>query len=644
MVGPESQAVLPRSGSLNVRVWLAAAASLLVYGLVGGFTLQGVGLSADAVSAWATAEPHRTVLCVDEDPELGLRVAADPSDADLASVGAPLSSRELRAAAGPVGLHLRQHTYRLTLSVFGIELPWMKNDYTAGWPDLPAHIAWSVFHSPRAGQGVHLVLGGLVLLLASLLAGRLAGWPATLVTGVWLASDPWFLVYKRLLGGHEVMLQLLGVLGVALLGAACLRRHRGLFLAGMLVCGVGLHVKPTFVAVLACAVIPALALLASPRHPRVRRALPLGALLLALGAAPTALAWVASSSMDSAPASVVGSESAHGRWSALRSGEERRRDDIKTRTTAIDVLLWPDVFWERHWRLIGARTEQRAPDAAAPRSPASVAATGLALALLLLGLAGVGVLARRVRGEEGTMESRLALALSVMALLMPVLLRLLSPDPHHLALWVPFAAMALGVTLAAVARRSSVLVCVLVALALVLPARVLTLVEVDEALELEAGRLSTATGQERLAASLLRLGATSPAMLDYNVMSLMEAWSDGAVRPWLYSRAALNARRGCVAGAREDFLSRILEAHAGGHVVFVAGLDSGSVGRPDPHRTSKQMAMAAREAGVLLQRTEVVTDDHGRWMADIWAVRDKPTVQPFRAPPPSAAPWGGDPQ
>ncbi|MCO4773386.1 MAG: glycosyltransferase family 39 protein, partial [Deltaproteobacteria bacterium] len=233
------------------RVWLAALASLVLYGVVAGFTLHEIGLSPDTVSAWATDAPHRTVLCVPADASEGLQVAADPTTADRESVRAPLESSERSSSLGPLGLHLRPHTYRLTVSVFWVEFPWMKNDYTAGWTDLPAHLAWTVARSPRAGQAVHLVLGGLVVLVCCLFAGRLAGWPASLMAGVWLATDPWFLVYKRLVGGHEVVLQLLAVLAVSLLGAAYLRRRPALLYAAMFVCGLGLHVKPSFAAVVA---------------------------------------------------------------------------------------------------------------------------------------------------------------------------------------------------------------------------------------------------------------------------------------------------------------------------------------------------------------------------------------------------------
>ncbi|MCO4769054.1 MAG: hypothetical protein KDA24_03425, partial [Deltaproteobacteria bacterium] len=359
-----------------------------------------------------------------------------------------------------------------------------------------------------------------------------------------------------------------------------------------------------------------------------------------LGAAPGALAWVASSALTSTETNYEGEASASTRWAILANGLDRRRDDVKTRTTAFDVLVHPDTFWARHWSLVGARTDQTEPNLRPPRSLASWASSSLALLLVVVAVWGAGSLARRRWSGHETAESRLALAVIASAIALPVPLRILSPDPHHLALWTPVVAMALGLSLAAAGLQRRWLPTILFALALMVPLRVQTLREIDEQTASAAGRLATAGGQARLAATLKGRGFLAPAMLDYTVMSLMEAWSGGEVRPWLYGRAAVSRRRGCLGGAHPEFLPRILEAHIGGHVVIVAGMKEEEGGRPDSYRSSEQMARAALAARVQVRRVQVVADERGRWMADVWAVEPGPESKdttPSRVSPPGDA-------
>jgi len=613
-------------GRLGGRVWGASAFVLLLYLLVAATTLGHVGLSGDSVSGWATAEPHRTVLCVTASAPPRLRLAARPTEDDRAQIAARLESSQRDLELGPIAVRLREHTYSAVIDGFGVEIPWMKNDYTAGWTDLPAHVAWSLFGSPRAGQAVHLALGGLVLVLVALLAGRLGGWPAALVAGSWLATDPWFLVYKRFVGGHEVFLQVFAVAGLALLCRAALRRERRAAWAGVFVLGLGLATKPSFAAVLVSVALAAGLVLWRWSPPGGwRRALAVGVALLGLGASPTALSWVAGTLAPPTEHQTGGKESSRGRLASLAKGWDRGRDDVKSRTTAVDVLLWPGRYWERHWTISGSLADRAAPSAGPrDRSWLERASTPLMVLLLLGGLAGAAGLAQRTVSSPALSAERLGSGAVLIAGVLPFLLRALNPDPHHLALWVPAAALGIGVGVGGLVADRRALAGLLLVLALLIPGRVLTLRGVDEDVVSRVGRLSAAEGQRDLAEELARRGITAPAVLDFNMMSVLDAWSGGAVRPWLYSRASLGQGQECLRGDQPAFLRQILRAHAGGHVVIVAGPNSGPGGRPDPYRSRAAMQEGARAAGVTLHELVSLDDPRGRWMATVWSVDAPP--------------------
>lgn len=145
------------------------------------------------------------------------------------------------------------------------------------------------------------------------------------------------------------------------------------------------------------------------------------------------------------------------------------------------------------------------------------------------------------------------------------------------------------------------------------------LADLDGRMVAEIGRLEDAEAQRALADALLELGAEAPAVLEYNWMSLLQAWTDGRVRPWLYGRST-------VAGATVDrcrtsedpaWLAAVLRGHVGGHVVVSWG-----PAQPDaPAAFSPEQVQAAAElAQVRAEPVRQVRDDQGRWLATIWGV------------------------
>jgi 4-amino-4-deoxy-L-arabinose transferase-like glycosyltransferase len=640
-------------------VRLATVLSVAAYLVLGLSVGSRVGISGDAIALWATAEPLRTVLCVERAAGPTFQVAASPTREDRATVAAELQSLERRVDLGPVGLVIRDHAYRASLQVGPFEVPWMKNDYTGAWAEWPAHLAWRITGHPEAGRLIHLLLGALVLLAAALLAGRLAGWPAAAVCGLFLATDPWFHLYKEHLGGQEVMLQLLTVACASLLGAALIHGSRRRLLAAALAVGLALHTKPSFAAIAAVLFVVALTLLPWRRlvaRGRRLRALGLAALLLlalAVGAAPTWGFWLAADAVG-VDRSAGAQESARGRLDillqrhlpSLASGDEVQRSrgrggwrsDPKKTTGPIDLLLEPRRPWRQGYAA-RARHGNQPPHEGGPEWHMStledvgrLGAAGLGLAGLLGALAlGVTEVGRR-RRREPPGRPVVALGLVATALLVPPALSLLHPDAHHLALWLPLAAPALGVAVGALIAsravaglRTAALVLVGASLLLFAAGRVGSLVRAERDVVEQTGRLTDARAQARLARELLRLGALAPAVLEYDLMALMEAWTGGQVRPWLYARSARGAgRMQCLPSSDPSWLERIVEAHAGGHLVVAWGV----VGNPGgAHPTSwvspEQVQAAGRARGLEVRSVSELIDGSGRWYATIWAIGDR---------------------
>lgn len=629
-------------------VGITAALSVVLFVVLGLSTGHRIGASGDAATVWATAAPHRTVLCVKDAAAPSFQVAAEPTAADRASVGAELEATERRL--GPAVI--RDHAYRATLAIGPVEIPWMKNEYTGAWAEWPAHLAWRATGSLEAGRLVHLLLGALLVLAAALLAGRLGGWPAAAVCGLLLATDPWFHTYKKHLGGQEVMLQLLEVACLSLLGAALVHGgRRRLLLAGLLA-GLGLHTKLSFAAVAATLALVALPLLPwrrlLAREGRLRRVgvAALLALALALGSAPTWSFWL---TRDAAGAErgAGAQENVRGRLDillqrhlpSLARGDEVRQAvadgswerSPKKNVRPFDLVLEPRRAWHQGYSMRSHLGNQLPRGEGPPWRAGRLERVGgpAALGLLLAALLGAAVLVRRRRRAP---LARVSLGLVATAALLPLSLELLHPDSHHLALWLPVLAPAVGVGVAALVQarsgrrwRGAILGLAGAALLLTSAGRVQSLILVERDLSEQVGRLSDARNQARLARELTRLGAEAPAALEYDLMSLMDGWSGGRVRPWLYARSALGAGRiGCLRSSDPRWLARIVEAHAGGHLVVAWGV-VGNLGgaQPSSWASPEQVRAAGRAAGLEVAEAAELFDELDRWYATIWEIGER---------------------
>lgn len=202
---------------------LAAVGALVAYLLLACSTVRAVGLVGEVAIGWALPSPP-TVL-----------VTLDPPVSGAETIGV------LRAAR-------TRPTERLVLG--SAELPLAINAYTGGAGDWPARMARAGTGSLAAGVVTHVLLGGLLLLLAHrflLFHGtRIAAGAAAWV----LATDWCFVFYRKVLGGTEILLQAAALL---VLWALWSRRWKGGTHGAAAIAlgvGLGLAAKVTFAATL----------------------------------------------------------------------------------------------------------------------------------------------------------------------------------------------------------------------------------------------------------------------------------------------------------------------------------------------------------------------------------------------------------
>ena len=101
----------------------------------------------------------------------------------------------------------RETRPRESLVLWGLSIPLAINSYTSAIPDWPSALIYSVFRSVEGVQYFHILCGaGLLLLCIYLFPDKIGLLMATL-----LACDWTFLIYKQLLGGTELCLQLASI-------------------------------------------------------------------------------------------------------------------------------------------------------------------------------------------------------------------------------------------------------------------------------------------------------------------------------------------------------------------------------------------------------------------------------------------------
>jgi hypothetical protein len=592
----------------------AVAGALLLYAALWVGGMRRPAPNGDAISTWGTLAPHRSLLCVEEGPRLVL--APSPTRADREVVHAELETTEIRQG-GAVGVVHRDHCYRASFSFHGWETPWMKNDYTSALPEWLPHLAFRLTRSMEAGRATTMLLGALALALCGLTAGRIGGWTAAAIAGGLLAVDPLFHVYKKIAGGAEVWLQLCAAGAMYLVARAVQDRAPIRLVPAALLVGVGLHVKPTFAAVAVPLILLSLPVLPWSALDRRgwRRVLAAMAVAGLVGASP-ALLYQATRPHEAG--SIGWQESARARTHSLisrlldgSSTDGDKGKDVPAPRLFLEPGTWLASYYDTRDRL---GNEPGPREHAPPDRPPPLVQLGAVAAALLLGLAVSGAVARR-----GLVGWALGLGVAV-----PICVRVMHPDTHHLALALPPLTVALGAgAAAAVASRRARGAMLLVA-AIACLGRGADLLRVDGLLDARVGRLLDRTSWPPLIDALLEEGATDPAVLDYEAMSLFDLHSGGRVRPFLYARAGGTRDRSCLPAGSDAWLGEILRAHRGGHLLILWGVDGIPTGAAatswvDPAR----IASVARSAGLRVERRRELRDGRGRWYATLWAIHDR---------------------
>ncbi len=237
--------------------------ALVLYALLGVFTVNAVGPVGEVALGWSLDQPPTVLRTFDgalaEGPSLG-----------------PLHSSQVRPLE------------RLELA--GVTWPLAVNTYTGGPPDWPARFGHA-FAGQSGAVGVHLLLGGVLLILVHRFlrfhGTSGAGGLAVLV----LATDWSFIFYRKVLGGTEILLMAAALL---LVWSTWSRRwgggRHGPYAIAVAV-GLGLLAKVTFLPTL---IAWGLALLLTRKDkPKLKAPPPLPwAWMLAIPVALTAPLWV----------------------------------------------------------------------------------------------------------------------------------------------------------------------------------------------------------------------------------------------------------------------------------------------------------------------------------------------------------------
>ncbi len=202
-------------------VWLA----LVLYAVLAATTVTGVGVVGEVAIGWGVPGTPEVVLGWEP-----LRFAEGHR------LG-PLVASQVRPLE--------------RLSFAGIDLPLAINTYTGGPPDWPARVLWALTGSAGAVVALHVVLGGLLLVLVHRFLRFHGTDVAAAVAVLALATDWHFLFYRKVLGGTEILLLAAGLLLIWATWSLRWRSGRHGLMAMAVAVGLGLMAKITFVATLA---------------------------------------------------------------------------------------------------------------------------------------------------------------------------------------------------------------------------------------------------------------------------------------------------------------------------------------------------------------------------------------------------------
>lgn len=625
----------------------------LLFLLLAFTTLQNISPAAET-APWASAD-QRTVLQATRDSagHTSLSLAGPVSEGAADTVDAELTQGWSEQRLGPLRVVHSRHRYRTDIYLGSLRVPWMVNDYTAAFPDWVPLALHRATGSMKAGLLWSLLLAAGIVGLASGWAARRRGALAGLLVGVFLATDLWFHIYKKLLGSTELWLQGLSLLLVVLLLEWRARRNgRTLVLAGGLA-GLCLSVKVTSFAVLLPLLVGAVLVSRRPVErdppPRGLRGRPLVLALLAftLGFGPTWSTYLHRSVVSQASLHDTAHDTVAGR---LFEVKERRTNAEGQRflkqALPSEFLLEQGAYWRGVFRLRGSLSNQSGGldptlkaeiEARSQRGRVHLTHLGRTRSwsegahqaglLALLALAMLGGYRRR-----GIEAGLLVLAGSTL-----LLSWWMHGDTHHLALATPLLGLALGLGAAAGLEglhrhHRALALAALVLLALGLGGRLVELRALDQDLSEHGGRLMELDNLERLTEALVAEGATSPAVLSYELVALLEGFSGGEVRPWLWwksNQAISRDRRGH--NGSPEWLRLLLRTHSGGHLLIAWAPPSGKGGPGGVNWVAPStLRSAGADVGLTPRVLRQLYDSQGRWYATLWA------LPPSGARPPAA--------
>ncbi|MEC7241669.1 MAG: hypothetical protein VXW32_10565 [Myxococcota bacterium] len=237
------------------RIPLSLFLAVGIYGVLALTTVNNVGIVGEVDGTWALEFPPKVLVGW----ENGLPVWGDGS------------------RSGPFVASQVRPLERLDFG--GLQLPLAVNHYTGGLADWPARATHALTGSLEVVRGVHLFLGGLLLVLMHRFLRFHGTDIAAAVAAIVLASDWNFVFYRKVLGGTEVLLQAAGLL---VLWAMWSRRWGGgkhgstAIAVGV---GLGFLAKATFLPTLLALSIVALA--TRKDHPAIRPPFPIRPLRMA---------------------------------------------------------------------------------------------------------------------------------------------------------------------------------------------------------------------------------------------------------------------------------------------------------------------------------------------------------------------------
>ena len=221
------------------RTWLPLLGILALYLGLALSTVREVGLVGEVAIGQALSRPPRVLV--------DLPTGAWADGAATPTVGARM---------GPLVASQVRPIERMVLGP--TSLPLAINAYTGGPPDWPDRVVWALTGRTGALTALHVLLGGLLLVLVHrflfLHASRVAATTATVL----LATDWCFVFYRKVLGGTELLLLAAGLLCLWAIWSRRWKAGRHGLLALGIGIGAGLLAKITFVLTLAALLLAAL--------------------------------------------------------------------------------------------------------------------------------------------------------------------------------------------------------------------------------------------------------------------------------------------------------------------------------------------------------------------------------------------------